>query len=89
MNRVSLIISCLLASLAAPVSLAGTLFPRLEAAGDDFTFLINADPHVSRERPDAKSPQPHNQFLRQFVQEVNAAPRQPAFVIFNGDNYER
>ena len=89
MNRVSLIISCLLASLAAPVSLAGTLFPRLEAAGDDFTFLINADPHVSRERPDAKSPQPHNQFLRQFVQEVNAAPRQPAFVIFNGDIYER
>jgi hypothetical protein len=79
--------ACLVASLIGTP--AATRFPRLESAGDDFTFLINADPHVSRERPNAPSPQPHNQFLRDFVKEVNAAPQQPAFVIFNGDIYER
>ena len=89
MKRILLVASCLALGLAGLATRAASLFPRLEPVGENFTFLINADPHVSRERPNAKSPQPHNQLLREFVKEVNAAPEQPAFVIFNGDIYER
>ena len=89
MKRIILVASCLALGLAGLETRAASLFPRLEQVGENFTFLINADPHVSRERPNAKSPQPHNQLLREFVKEVNAAPEQPAFVIFNGDIYER
>jgi predicted MPP superfamily phosphohydrolase len=57
------------------------LFSQLDKTGDNFRFVINADAHVSREV--------HNQLLRDFVKEVNAMNPQPAFVIFNGDIYER
>ncbi len=63
-------------------------FPQLAHVGDGFAFVINADPHVSREKPGGR-PHPHNQLLRKFVRDVNAMPVPPAFVIFNGDIYER
>jgi 3',5'-cyclic AMP phosphodiesterase CpdA len=89
MKRRVLVAAWLALGMAGLETGAATVFPRLEPVGDNFTFLINADPHVSLERPNAKSPQRHNQLLREFVKEVNAAPVQPAFVIFNGDIYER
>jgi 3',5'-cyclic AMP phosphodiesterase CpdA len=88
MKRLVLLAAWLASGLSFAAQPAPT-FPKLASVGDNFSFLINADPHVSRERPNAKSPQPHNQLLREFVKEVNATPRQPAFVVFNGDIYER
>src|SRR6516165_3910948 len=71
---------------AAP---AADLFPQLAKTPDNFRFIINADPHASRERPGQTPPNVHNQYLRYFVAEVNDMRPQPAFVLFNGDIYER
>jgi hypothetical protein len=62
------------------------LFPQLANCGDDFRFIINADPHVNREK---RAPHLHNLALEAFVKEVNGMNPQPAFVLFNGDIFER
>jgi len=72
--------------LASRATAARSAFPQLERQGRDFRFIINADPHVNRE---IKQPHPHNQLLKEFVKEVNGFTPQPAFVLFNGDIYER
>jgi hypothetical protein len=65
------------------------VFPQLGKTPGTFRFIINADPHASREKPGQTPPNIHNQYLRDFVSEVNGMSPQPAFVIFNGDIYER
>lgn len=62
-------------------------FPQFKNIGDDFRVVINADPHVSGEQPGQV--RPFNRIAREFVAEVNALNPQPAFVIFDGDEYER
>lgn len=83
------ILALLLAALGAFSAAAANPFPALEKAGDRFSFVINADPHVNNERPGQKNPSPHNQCFREFIREINAMAPQPAFVLFNGDNFER
>ncbi len=75
--------------LACGSSVAASLFPQLSGVGDKFTFLINADAHVNRQQPTPRNPRPHNVILREFVADANALTPPPAFVIFNGDIYER
>ncbi len=80
------------ALLLAPAMMGGAAqapWARLAGAGDRFTFVINADPHVGAERPGQKRPNPQNQRFREFIDEVNAMKPEPAFVLFNGDDFER
>lgn len=73
--------------LATLAPAAANPFPQLDKVGDDFTFVIDADPHVSREAPGQQ--RPFNEYLRATVREVNAMTPQPAFMLFLGDDFER
>lgn len=65
------------------------VFPQMREVRDDFAFLINADAHANRQKPGLRNPRPHNVILREFVAAANALRPPPAFVIFNGDIFER
>lgn len=89
MRRTGWIFALLITAMGAMNAAPASVFPALEKAGDRFTFVINADQHVNNERPGQKRPSLHNQLFREFIQEINAMTPQPAFVLFNGDNFER
>ncbi len=87
--RLSRSVGALAVLVAGQAIAAEPLFPQLQKVGQEFTFLINADAHVSREPRGGRPGHSHNELLRRFVEEANALSPQPAFVIFNGDIYER
>lgn len=64
---------------------AGGEMPGLAAAGDRYTFVINADPQIGPRDSRAGNERRLYGLLQEFVDEVNARQKQPAFVLFNGD----
>lgn len=64
---------------------AEQLYPSLAKVGEEFSFVINADPQIGP--PDSKADIERNlhQLLKDFVREWNGAPKRPAFVLYDGD----